>query len=141
MYRVWGGGGERQAGDGRRVRVYEVRAAGLEKEQAAMAKTRTKKRKVAAVRTRLRSVVGHEYPVGESLARVKRAGGLRNLTEEEVATLDVRKVPPGGWCDDIPEECCAAFLARGKIEEVEVDSKGKPLRETVGGGARRKAGG
>ncbi len=74
-------------------------------------------------RTRLRSVLGHEYPVGESLARVKRAGGLHNMTAEQIASLDIKRVPPGGWCDDIPKECRPAFLQRGKIVEVEVDAQ------------------
>lgn len=74
-------------------------------------------------RTRLRSVLGHTYPVGESVARIKRAGGLHRMTAAQVASLDMKVVPPGGWCDDIPKECRPAFLLRGKIEEVEVDAQ------------------
>ena len=82
-------------------------------------------------RTRLRSVCGHSYPVGESLARVKEAGGLSKMTAEQVAALDIKRVAPGGWCDDMPEECRPAFLRRGKIEEVEVDVSVPPITETV----------
>ena len=73
--------------------------------------------------TRLRAVIGLSYPVGESLKRVMEVGGLRNLTPEESASLTMRRVIPGGWCDDIPMEPRAAFLRAGKIEEVTVKTR------------------
>ncbi len=96
---------------------------------------KAKAKRGAGKRTRLRSILGHEYPVGESLARVKRAGGLHRMSAEQIASLTIKRVPPGGWCDDIPEECRAVFLRRGKIEEVEVNARGV---EKAGG--KRKAG-
>ncbi len=95
-------------------------------------------------RTRLRTITGHSYPVGESRSLVKKAGGIRKLTEQQRASLKIKQVVPGGWIDDMPYEPRKAFLARGTIEEIEVDANGNELtakpRKKAAGKRRRKAG-
>ncbi len=81
----------------------------------------------AKVRKRLRTVCGHSYPVGDSVQRIKEAGGIHQIPEEERAALDIKQVAPGGWIDDMPPEPRPALLGRGKIEWVEVDDDGNEI--------------
>lgn len=61
---------------------------------------------------------GFNYPVGASLERVRRAGGLPNLSEEERASLVIKRVEVGGDCSDMPPESVALYESRGQIVRV-----------------------
>jgi len=63
------------------------------------------------------------YPVGDSLARVRKAGGVSHLTPEQRAALRVKTVAPGDWCDDMPAESAAIYLERGHIARVTVEDE------------------
>lgn len=69
---------------------------------------------------RLRAKVGITYPVGDSVEVIRKAGGIRKLSPEKRARLNFKRANPGDWCDDIPDAPRGAYLAAGKIEEVEV---------------------
>lgn len=77
-------------------------------------------------KTRLRALVGLNYPVGRSLTLVRKRG-LKNFSAEEVAKLDIKRVEPGGYCDDAPKEMISSWLTNGKIERV-----GEPKKKRGG---------
>ena len=69
--------------------------------------------------TRLRARRGFAYPAtSEGLRLVREAGGLSKMTPAERARVRYRTVQPGGWCDDMPEESVALYVARGEVELV-----------------------
>lgn len=77
---------------------------------------------------------GFTYPIGESLAMVREAGGLSRLTPEQRGSLTLKRVEIGECCDDMPAESAAIFLSRGEIEtydEPSVLSAPKPARTRV----------
>lgn len=88
-------------------------------------------KKRAAKAGRLRAVTMQIYPKPEYLADVKRAGGLSKLKDEQKAKM-LRKVMPGGWCDDLPPAYVADLIANGRIEEVEPESAAMPDSEEEG---------
>lgn len=68
---------------------------------------------------------GFAYPVGESLALVRKAGGLRGLSESERKRVKFKAVAIGEDCSDMPnvteaERASVALrLERGEIAIVE----------------------
>lgn len=72
--------------------------------------------------TRLRARTrGFTYPAdADSLRRILEAGGLSKMAPEARATLRMKSVRPGEWCDDMPENAKQLYLERGDLEAVEV---------------------
>ena len=72
---------------------------------------------------------GLTYPVGASVDLINEAGGIRNLTEEQRASLTMKRVAPGDRCDDVPTTDPTggnprdAFLASGAIQEIKPKKK------------------
>lgn len=59
------------------------------------------------------------YPAdAESLALIRRAGGLSKLPREQQRSLKWKVVRPGEFCDDMPAESVALRLQRGEIARV-----------------------
>ncbi|MEE9359076.1 MAG: hypothetical protein V3U85_01195 [Hyphomicrobium sp.] len=70
---------------------------------------------------RLRTRRGMDYPDAASLEVVRAAGGLQKMTPAARAELTMIRVEAGDWCDDLPEEARARYLARGDVEIVHTD--------------------
>ena len=66
------------------------------------------------------------YPCADDLQMVRDAGGTKGLTEEQRRAVRSRerKVEPGDWCDDLPEESVASRVARGDVEVVDEFGRG-----------------
>lgn len=62
---------------------------------------------------------GLSYPVGDSLARVRAAGGLSRMTDDERAALTIKRAERGTVVDDVPETSVSWLLEQGLIEAVE----------------------
>lgn len=78
----------------------------------------------AKTNTRLRTTVGLRYPVGDSLKKAKKAGGLSKMTNEERAELEFKDVPAGGYCDDYPKgRQLDRDLKSGKVYRVDEPEK------------------
>jgi hypothetical protein len=76
---------------------------------------------------RLRAVVGLRYPDATSAPIVKRAGGISNLTPEQLEKYKQIRRKAGEFCDDVPANVRKHWLEKGVIEEVEVKA---PVRKT-----------
>ena len=84
---------------------------------------KTAKKKATATKTRLRALVGLNYPTPQSLAIVNQAGGLSKLTTEQRTKVKNKRVEAGGWCDDVPASALPYLLQARQVEEVEVEEK------------------
>lgn len=62
---------------------------------------------------------GFAYPTGESLARVRAAGGFPNMTPDERAAVTFKVVSVGQDCSDMPAESLAHYLQRGDVALVD----------------------
>lgn len=74
---------------------------------------------------------GISYPVGDSVERIKKAGGRSNMTPEELAELDIREVAKDQECTDIPDGTREAWLRRGIITEIREVLAGMTAKEAV----------
>lgn len=75
---------------------------------------------------------GFSYPIGESLTLVRQAGGILKIRDDERASLTMREVGVGDYCDDMPEDAKARYLERGDLELVPVSrvrKRGDDVRE------------
>ena len=72
---------------------------------------------------RLRALNGMTYPIGSSLELVRKAGGISKLTDDQRASLKVRRVQSGEWCDDLPAESVDGLVASRDVEVVEVKER------------------
>lgn len=72
---------------------------------------------------RLKAVRGLEYPDARSLEIVREAGNLSKLTSEQRSRIRLKRVEPGGWCDDIPSESLQHYLENGAVVSVTVKEK------------------
>ena len=61
---------------------------------------------------------GVSWPVGASLTKVKDAGGLSRMTEEERAGLDFNTPALGAVVDDVPESSAVWLVEQGHLELV-----------------------
>ena len=61
---------------------------------------------------------GLSWPVGASLAKVKDAGGLSRMTEDERAGLEFNTPTVGAVVDEVPESSVVWLLEQGHIEFV-----------------------
>ena len=93
---------------------------------------KTAKKKATATKTRLRALVGLDYPTPQSLSIVNEAGGLSKLTPEQRKKVKTKRVEAGGWCDDIPASALPYLLQARQVEEVEVEGKTIQLAEEEG---------
>ena len=59
---------------------------------------------------------GLSWPIGTSLTKVKKAGGLSRMTDEERAALKFRTPTVGTVVDDLPESSAKWLLDQGHIE-------------------------
>jgi hypothetical protein len=88
---------------------------------------------------RLRAKVGLTYPTGASLEVVRKAGGIKKLTAEQGAELELKHVAAGEPCDDLPEESRKWMVAQGLVEVVKQKAQAKavkPKRKKAKRGAR-----
>lgn len=86
---------------------------------------------------RLRALVGLTYPARECQAMVAAAGGLRCLTADERARLQMRRVEAGEYCDDLPDTSIPILLEQGAIAlETTDDEPATPRPRTARKAAR-----
>ena len=62
---------------------------------------------------------GFRYPVGASLDRVREAGGVSKLPDDEKKALAWKEVGIGDDCSDMPVESLALYLQRGDVAILE----------------------
>ena len=66
-----------------------------------------------------KALVDLTWPSPDSMAMVKRAGGISKLSEEQRQKLVLKKCKAGKVCDGVPESSIKWLLKQGKIEAVE----------------------
>lgn len=70
---------------------------------------------------RLRALRGLVYPAdADSVALVKRAGGLSKMSPEQRKRIKLRQVPAGAFCDDAPKSSIGGLLRKHAVEWVDV---------------------
>lgn len=90
---------------------------------------------------RLKAVRGFSYPDPSSIAAVRKAGGLSKMSPEERKKVKMRRVEPGGFCDDMPKESQNHYLKTGAITVEQAAVKPKPDVEGPFKKIKRKGGG
>jgi|TARA_R110000824_G_scaffold1386_10_gene7085 hypothetical protein len=65
------------------------------------------------------------WPSPDSMAMVKRAGGISKLSEEQRQKLVMKSCKAGDFCDGVPESSIKWLLKQGKIESVGPTKKNK----------------
>lgn len=64
---------------------------------------------------RYRVNIGLRYPVGPGLDAVRRAGGLKGLTDDQRAALTFAEPAVGTVVDDVPVESAAWLVEQGVL--------------------------
>lgn len=78
---------------------------------------------------RLKAKKGLTYPDASSLKIVREAGGISKLTKEQRKKVKLKRVEPGKFCDDLPEESMEWMIARGDVEVIEEEA---PIKSAFG---------
>lgn len=68
---------------------------------------------------KLKALVSLTYPSPDTLAIVKKAGGMTKLTPEQRSKVKMINKKAGQFCDDIPETSLKWLLNQKLVEQVD----------------------